>query len=494
MKNHLAITTLLIALAATVVHSGSVPADTTDATPAFDPTLVVARIGNSELTLGQIRGIIEANSMFRSNPADDQKRRTDMLDRLIDDQLVSFDARTISLKDNLGALARVRRSVTLAAATIHTQDIINSHLKLDSITIDTFYHNHISRYTSPRDQRRVRIITVWKEGKAPGQGTVDYHDSLYAGWYPEDKIDSIYIRLSEGEDFAALASVHSEDALTRGAGGDLGWVSEHSLGATKVSEVAMHQPLYMYSKPFETDAAWHIVQAIADRPAGPVPLNAEIGMDIITTLATMQKDKMLKELGDSLLAVAKIDWHEEYSTTPHEELKDGMILAIVNKRDTVFAAEFLQEQYKWMDNQTQTLPDAARRGEILRSDYVRFVCWYGLLREQGYLDHPQVVVRREQVLQEERENIVRSRIAAGPFPEPDSATIEKYYRDSVHLYGTGPNALNFAWNSIKSKLTSDARDDAHRRWRKAAYARHGVIRYDDRLALVPFLEPRSRKK
>lgn len=462
-------------------------------TSAFDPSVVVAKIGEHELSLGQLRHVVESSKMYRSNPRDDQERRLALLDRLIDDQLVSMDARSISLRNNNGALARVRRAVALTAASIFAQDVVASQLKLDSATIDTFYNNHISRYSSPRDQRRARIITVWKEGKAPAKDMVEYHDSLYAGWYPEDKIDSIYVRLSQGEDFATIAAVHSEDPITRGRGGDLGWVSEQSLGVSPVSERIMQQPLYMFSRPFETTDAWHIVQAIASRPAGPVPLDDDIRADVMTHLIEQQKDKILKEVGDSLFAVTQIEWHEEYSTAPHNELRDDMVLAIVDNRDTVYAVEFLQEQFKWMDRATNELPDAARRNEILRSDYVRYVCWYRFFREKGYLDWPEVVLRREQRLQEEREAIVRSRIAAGPFPEPDSAAIMKYYKDSVHLYGTAPNALSFAWNSIKSKLSSDMRDDAHRRWRKGAYVRHGVVRYDDRLAMLPFIEPRSKK-
>ena len=346
-------------------------ADTTTTDTPIDRSLVVAKVGNDELTLGQLRTVVEVNSMYRNNPQEDQKRRLELLDRLIDDQLVSADAKSVSLKNNNGALARVRRGVTLAGAGLFMQEVMAQQLKLDSTTVDTFYNNHIARYSSPRDQRRARILTVWKQGKAPGKGMVDFHDSLYAGWYPEDKIDSLYTRLASGEDFAALAAIHSEDPITRGRGGDLGWVSEQSLGPGPVTERAMTQPLYMFSKPFETNDAWHIVQATADRPAGPVPLDDEIRVDIITNLIEQQKAIMLKNLGDSLLAFAKIEWHEEYSTTPHDELKDEMVLAIVNRRDTVFAIEFLQEQFKWMDRTTNSLPDAERRGELLREDYVR---------------------------------------------------------------------------------------------------------------------------
>lgn len=471
----------------------SVPAQTADSVAAFDPDLVVARVGESQLTLGQLYFVVQTQPMYRNNPADDDRRRLNLLEGLIDDQLVSHDAMSVSLKGNNGAVARIRRGVTMAAANLYLQEVMAARLKLDSVTIDTFYHNHITRYTSVRDQRRARVITVWKEGKAPGKGMIEYVDSLYLGWYPEDKIDSIYTRLCEGEDFGKLALVHSEDPITKGGGGDLGWVSEQSLGPGVFTDRVMTQPLHMYSKPFETNEAWHILQVVADRPAGPVPLDAEISADILTHLVDQQKTKMLKETGDSLVAVAKIDWSEEYLDLPHDQLKNEMILVIVNKRDTIFAEEFLLEQFKWLDRETNQLPDAARRGDILRGEYIRYVCWYDFLRGMGYMERPEVLLEKERLIHQEREGIVRSRISSTPIPEPDSATIQKYYQDSIHLYGTAPNALTSAWNSIKTKLMNEARDAAHLKWRRAASARHGVTRNLDNLALLPFIEPKRKK-
>jgi len=142
------------------------------------------------------------------------------LERRITDLLVAAEARGLSLRDNHGALGRVRRGQITAAANLYLREEVVRSFRLDSATIDTFYNNHITRYTSPRDQRRLRVLTVWKEGKAPGQGMIDYVDSVFLGWYPEDKIDSLYRALAAGEDFAGLAQRHSEDPITRGGGGD----------------------------------------------------------------------------------------------------------------------------------------------------------------------------------------------------------------------------------------------------------------------------------
>ena len=71
-------------------------------------------------------------------------------------------------------------------------------------------------------------------------------------------------RILAGEDFAALASVTSEDPASATAGGDLGWSSpgtfvpefEEVLGSLQEDEI---------SEPFRTQYGWHIVQLTGKR-------------------------------------------------------------------------------------------------------------------------------------------------------------------------------------------------------------------------------------
>lgn len=465
----------------------AITASAADSTVAFDPNQVVARVGPSVVTLGPMAELVLQRNMYRSNAIEDHERRQALLEAIIDDTLFALEARKESLKDNWGALARTRRGVTLAAADVFLQDYVINLLRLDSATIDTFYNNHITRYSAPHDQRRARVITVWKESYSRSKSAERRYDSLYANWYPEDKIDSLYIRLCSGEDFAKLALNHSDDPLTRGKGGDMGWVSERALEPSPLSEKILNQPLHLISKPIETPIGWHIAQVTDERPAGPVPLNDEIRREIMSVLIEQQKNLILKEMGDSLQAVADMDWDEVVSGLPHEELRSGMIFVVINHRDTIFAEEYLMEAIKWMDRAANAYPDAERRGSILRGEYVRLSVWHSFMREKGYLEHPRVVALRDHLLQAEREAIARTRIAAVKIPEPDSSTITKYYQDSIHLYGTAPNALSFHWNAIKSKLQNDKRTEHMRQWRKRMYASYGVKRYDDILAQLPLL-------
>jgi hypothetical protein len=256
----------------------------------------------------------------------------------------------------------------------------------------------------------------------------------------------------------------------------------------------MTQPLHLISKPIETDAAWHILQVTAERKTGPVPLDAEIRADIVTHLAQQQKDKILTGLGDSLLAVTEIEWNDETLWLSHEQLEADQVLAVVNSRDTVFAGEYLIDIARWRDRVTAQPPAPERRAEILRDEYIRQLCWLGFLRERGYTAREEVRAEVQRSERSEREAVVLERAFSPQIPEPDSATIERFYQDSVHLFGTEPGALSRNWQAIKIRLGNEAREKAIERWRKSAASRYGLTRYDDRLSLLPLLEHRERKK
>ncbi len=78
------------------------------------------------------------------------------------------------------------------------------------------------------------------------------------------KIETLSARLVGGADFEALAKSDSEDETTQSQGGDLGWFPSDRFGATFGSQIAALADGGV-SKPFRTDAGYHIVQRIGTR-------------------------------------------------------------------------------------------------------------------------------------------------------------------------------------------------------------------------------------
>jgi peptidyl-prolyl cis-trans isomerase SurA len=78
------------------------------------------------------------------------------------------------------------------------------------------------------------------------------------------RLDDLRDRIVAGEDFAALASITSEDPGSAAQGGDLGWAApgtfvpefDEALAALEENEI---------SEPFRTQYGWHIVQLLGKR-------------------------------------------------------------------------------------------------------------------------------------------------------------------------------------------------------------------------------------
>ncbi|RRU16344.1 peptidylprolyl isomerase [Stenotrophomonas sp. 278] len=111
------------------------------------------------------------------------------------------------------------------------------------------------------------------------------------------KIDTVRARIAGGADFQAVAKESSEDANTKGQGGDLGWFPADAFGAdfgrqiTGVDDGGVSQP-------FRTDAGWHIVQRVETRQtdAGVDNKRAQIRETIGRRKLEEEYNRFLQEL------------------------------------------------------------------------------------------------------------------------------------------------------------------------------------------------------
>lgn len=78
------------------------------------------------------------------------------------------------------------------------------------------------------------------------------------------KIDTLRARIEGGADFQAVAKESSEDANSRGQGGDLGWFPADAFGPDFGRQVTSLNDGGV-SQPFRTEAGWHVVQLVGRR-------------------------------------------------------------------------------------------------------------------------------------------------------------------------------------------------------------------------------------
>jgi peptidyl-prolyl cis-trans isomerase SurA len=78
------------------------------------------------------------------------------------------------------------------------------------------------------------------------------------------KLSALRDRISKGEDFAALATITSEDPGSASQGGDLGWAGPDSF-VPEFDEAIAKLKENELSEPFHTQYGWHIAQVLGRR-------------------------------------------------------------------------------------------------------------------------------------------------------------------------------------------------------------------------------------
>lgn len=79
-------------------------------------------------------------------------------------------------------------------------------------------------------------------------------------------INNLYDKLQQGEDFAKLAEQNSDDHSSAPLGGDMGWFQPAQYGG-RIADVLKALKPNEVSRPFQTEAGWHIIKMLGKREA-----------------------------------------------------------------------------------------------------------------------------------------------------------------------------------------------------------------------------------
>ncbi len=110
------------------------------------------------------------------------------------------------------------------------------------------------------------------------------------------KINSIYQRLEQGEDFAMLAQNFSEDQDSASAGGDLGFIRESALdkASADLRKLIMTLRPGEITKVLHTNEGYRIMKVITKEPAGQRELSDPTVQQTIRETLINRKDQLLK--------------------------------------------------------------------------------------------------------------------------------------------------------------------------------------------------------
>jgi parvulin-like peptidyl-prolyl isomerase len=119
------------------------------------------------------------------------------------------------------------------------------------------------------------------------------------------KIEAILQELRAGKDFGELARLHSDGPEGK-HDGDSGWVWPGGGALPAVERAALQLKPGETTDVVESLRGFHIIRAIARRPAGPIPYE-EMHAQIVTRLGSEQRDARLKDYLAGLRKSARVE-------------------------------------------------------------------------------------------------------------------------------------------------------------------------------------------
>ncbi len=150
--------------------------------------------------------------------------------------------------------------------------------------IDSYYEEHKESYLEP-EKRTVRLIEIRKEPTALDEEEV------------RTQLEEIRKEILQGEDFAESARIHSEDYVSAGKGGDLGFFGRTGLDSL-FTETAFNLGIGEISEPVRTTFGYHLIKVEEKKKedgedqvrASHILMKVEPGYETIDSLSTLLQD------------------------------------------------------------------------------------------------------------------------------------------------------------------------------------------------------------
>ncbi len=130
-----------------------------------------------------------------------------------------------------------------------------SQVSVDDDALHTFYDQEQDLYTTP-EARKVSHILI---KTSQGDGADKFSDA-------ENRAKAIHAKLVAGADFSELAKAKSDDKLSAGKGGDLGFISPGDMDPA-FEKTLFSMSVDSISKPIKTAQGYHILKLIEVKPA-----------------------------------------------------------------------------------------------------------------------------------------------------------------------------------------------------------------------------------
>ncbi len=243
------LTVAAAALSITVSVTG--PAAAQSAAPALTPappsdpaTTVVARVGDTEITMADLlRSYEQLPPQYRQVPL--EAIYQPLLERAIDTQLLAEAAHSSDIKDREDIKIRMKAAADQVLAEAYLSETIAAQVTEEALR---------ARY-----EETVAAESAGEEAKAR-------HILLES----EEDARSVIADLDAGADFATLAEERSTGP-SAAQGGDLGWFQAEQMVPDFSAAAFALEPGTYTKDPVQTEFGWHVILLEEKRSAGAPP-------------------------------------------------------------------------------------------------------------------------------------------------------------------------------------------------------------------------------
>jgi peptidylprolyl isomerase len=235
---------------------------------------VVARLGTSDVTVGELREFVRGlDPTVRKQALDDPQIMTRLVRLEIARMAVLREAKAKKWEqrpDVEAQVERARRQIVLASY-LASVTALPKEYPTDA-DIQAAYDANRDSFMAPRQYRLQQIfLGSARDGDKKAQDAA------------QKKAQDVARKAkARGAKFDDLAKEHSEHRDSAARGGDIGWVADPQLVPEIRAQVA-GMAVGEVSDPIRTEGGWHIVRLAETRPAGPRPL-AEVRDTIVAAL------------------------------------------------------------------------------------------------------------------------------------------------------------------------------------------------------------------
>lgn len=208
-------------------------------------------------------------------------------------------------QDNLDVFT-TEEQVSLAYVELRGEDLLTD-ATLEEDELRRRYEAARQRYLTPEARRASHILIEETEER----------DEFAA----RQLADELLARIGEGEDFAELAAEYSDDIVSSGEGGDLGWIEpDDMVEAFEEALYGLSEPGDL-SEPVETRFGWHIIRLDEIRPPEGMSFE-EAREEILEEYLERQREDLYIELSERMVDIVFAD------DTSLEPLVDDLDLEI----------------------------------------------------------------------------------------------------------------------------------------------------------------------